>query len=499
MSAKKKVLENSFFYVFSSLLVRAIGFLLLPVYTLFLSPEDYGITNLVNNFIQVTTFIIAFSLYSAAIRFYVDFKEDKERLKSFYGTIITFIIISGSFFLSFSLIIRYTISTLFFEGINFYPIVFIALVSMTFISLHTMHQSILQGIQQGKKLTIINLTVFGLTIILKLYFIGILRLGAVGFLLAQLIINVAYFIFMIYDLNKNELFKLTIDFRILRESLKYSIPLMPHNLSTKVASFVSRVFINVSGSLVSVGLYSVAMHFGNLIDVIQTSVNKAFQPWFYEMMSWNDPKSRKDAVDLSYSLLIFYSFIYMVIGLFSQEVVILMTNEQYLMAWTVIPILIVGFSVKSIYYFFVNIVMYYKQAARILFLATITGSFVDIILAYFLVSIYGIHGAAIAFALAKIVVVCIVVLISKRFDNVGYKVTKMLSIILPSLFFMGVGLYFSYTKYLTVFSWGNLAYKILILIAYVLFIYITNKNIIDNVFKSGQVQKILRIEGRKKQ
>ena len=69
MSAKKKVLENSFFYMFSSLLVKAMGFFLLPIYTIFLTPEEYGVTNLVTGFINTATFIVAFSLYSAAIRF----------------------------------------------------------------------------------------------------------------------------------------------------------------------------------------------------------------------------------------------------------------------------------------------------------------------------------------------------------------------------------------------------------------------------------------------
>ena len=35
MSGIRKVLENSFLYTFSSLLVKAIGFILLPVYTKF--------------------------------------------------------------------------------------------------------------------------------------------------------------------------------------------------------------------------------------------------------------------------------------------------------------------------------------------------------------------------------------------------------------------------------------------------------------------------------
>ncbi|MBL1992578.1 sugar lyase, partial [Klebsiella pneumoniae] len=88
-------LENSFLYTFSSLLINAVSFFLLPVYTLFLTPQDYGIVNLANNFIQVTIFAIAFSLYSAVVRFYADFKNDIEKVKRFYGTIVTFTGISG--------------------------------------------------------------------------------------------------------------------------------------------------------------------------------------------------------------------------------------------------------------------------------------------------------------------------------------------------------------------------------------------------------------------
>src|SRR5690625_2580823 len=95
MTAKKKVLENSFLYIFSSMLVKAMGFLLLPIYTLFLTPDDYGITNLVMGFINVATFIVSFSLYSAVIRFYADNKDNHEKLKRLYGTVISIVFISG--------------------------------------------------------------------------------------------------------------------------------------------------------------------------------------------------------------------------------------------------------------------------------------------------------------------------------------------------------------------------------------------------------------------
>lgn len=492
MSSKRKVLENSFLYTFSALLVKAIGFFLLPVYTLFLTPKDYGIINLINSFTQVAIFFVAFSLFSAVIRFYADYKDDREKLKRFYGTVITFIFISSSVFVTLGLVFNNVLISWFFKGISFYPIVLIALLTLTFFSLHTIHQSVLQGMQQGKKLTIINLSVFSLQVCLNLFFIGVLKLGAIGVLLATFIINIGYFIYMLFDLKKNNLIAFCIDMKILREALSYSVPIMPHNLSTHIANFASRVFINNSWSIALVGLYSVASQFAVLIDTVQTSVNKAFAPWFYDMMNTSKEESKKDVVSLSHFLLILYSILYMGIGLFSQEVIIIMTNERYLMAWTVIPILVIGFSVKSIYYFYVNVLFYYKNAARKIFIATITGSFADIVLAFVLVPRYGMYGAAVAFLIAKVIIVAIVVFISKKYNDIGYRVTRMLKIVVPSLLFMGGGLYFSYTKYMTVFSWINLLFKLGILIIYLVYLYFTNKKMINRIVESGKIQQILR-------
>jgi len=209
-------------------------------------------------------------------------------------------------------------------------------------------------------------------------------------------------------------------------------------------------------------------------------------------MKQGGDSAKKDAVSLSKLLLIIYSLVYMGIGLFSQEVIMLMTNERYYMAWTVIPILVVAFSVKSIYYFYVNILFYYKQAANKIFISTITGSMADIILASVLVKFYGMYGAAVAFLVAKIVVISIVIIMSKMYDDIGYRVTDMLKIIIPSLLFMGIGLYFSYTQYLTTFSWMNLLYKIGILVSYLAFIYLTNRKDIIRLMKSGKLQQFLR-------
>lgn len=148
MNSRRKVFENSFLYIFSSLLVKAINFLLLPLYTYFLTTEDYGIINLVTSFSNVGIYIIGLSLYSAILRFYVDYKDDKEKLKKFYGSIFTFIFLSGIVFFIIVIIFRNQVINLFFNGVSFFPYVFIGILSLIFISLHEAHQSVLKGMQQ---------------------------------------------------------------------------------------------------------------------------------------------------------------------------------------------------------------------------------------------------------------------------------------------------------------------------------------------------------------
>lgn len=131
----------------------------------------------------------------------------------------------------------------------------------------------------------------------------------------------------------------------------YSLPLLPHNLSTRIASFVSRLLIGVSSTVALIGIYSVSMQITAIVDLFQNSVHKAFKPWFFDMLSHENKNQSKEIIAFSSLLLYIYSLLYMGVALFSQEIIIIMTDQRFWIAWTVIPILMIGFSIKSIYYF----------------------------------------------------------------------------------------------------------------------------------------------------
>lgn len=495
--SSKKVLQNSFFYSLSSILVKAFGFVLLPIYTIYLSPEQYGIVNLSISFTNVAVYVVALSVYSSVIRFYVDFLDDNDKKTNFFSSLIIFIIVMNIVFVLISVLFRDNLISLFFNGVSFMPYVFVSIISIVFISEHTLHQNILKASQNGKKLSILNLIVFSFQAGLTILFVVVFKLQAFGVLLSILITNFLYFVYMIFDLSKHNMFRIVFDKGIMTDTLKYSIPLVPHNTSTNIADLASKVFINSSGQLSSVGIYGVGATFGSVIDTLQISFNQAFVPWLFGKLKTEKEVSYPEIIDFSYSLLTVYTFIYLLVGLFAQEVIIILLNVQYHTAWKVVPILVVGYSAKSIYYFYANLIFYYKEATKRLFIVTVTGSLIEIIVAFSLIERIGIYGAALAFVIGKIFFVIIVSIICKKY-NIGYQIWKMLQILIPSLIFLAIGLYYSYMVYPNVINLLNVFYKCLIVLIYLGFVILTNRKKTKKMYGLLKTYRVNRKKTMKK-
>jgi O-antigen/teichoic acid export membrane protein len=73
--SQSKVLSNSIIYTLGGIITKCFAFFLLPLYTAYLTPEDYGITSIVTTFLNISSFVVSFSLYAAVLRLYVDYNN----------------------------------------------------------------------------------------------------------------------------------------------------------------------------------------------------------------------------------------------------------------------------------------------------------------------------------------------------------------------------------------------------------------------------------------
>ena len=472
---KKNVVINSLIYSVGGLLMKCCSFFLLPLYTAYLTTVDYGITSIAGSFVSTMSFIVAFSLFSAIMRFFVDLKDDAERLKRFYGTVSVFVFLSSIVFGIVLTIFRSLLTKYVFSGIDYYPIILVCLVSLVFQCQHTIFDNILRSQQKAFKSSLFSILYFLLTVVLNIVFVVIFRMGAVGSLLATLISSAVYVAYFCVEMLIQKTIKICLDWKLLKSALAYSIPIIPHNLSTSIAALVSKVLIGGASSLASVGIYSVSMQFGQIADVVQGYVDNAYGPWLYEKLHNREEDYKNNIRGTAKVLTAVIGLFFLGISLFAQDYIILFVNKEFADAWKYVPLIVTVFAVKTMYYFYVEVLFYYKKASKYLFSATLTSSIINVFLSVFLISMWGIYGSILADFICMIIRVGIVYILSRKFEDIGLYLRDFIVNFFVVEAFMFGGLFLSYVRFQYVFSFTNFIYKIFVIVLYIVFSFILNK------------------------
>lgn len=273
----------------------------------------------------------------------------------------------------------------------------------------------------------------------------ILKLGALGVVLSTLISYISFSAYAIIMLYKRGLYKITLDVKMLKRSLAYSIPLIPNDMATQIAAFVSKMFININTSLSTVGLFSVATQFGTVVDAVQSSANSAVRPWTFNILK----KDERDKDKLIYNFTVvqfaIYAVLFSAIALFSNEALCLLTTESYHQAGKYVALIVITYMVKMFYYYKVNMVLFYEQSAKKLFLATTLGSLSNVLLCALLIPGFGIFGSIAAEFLAMVLRIAILLFIAKKFVIVKTNDFKLYIMVIFAIVASALGFLLTYS------------------------------------------------------
>lgn len=437
MSNTKKMLKNSGIYGFVSILQKSIGFLLLPLYTSYLTTTDYGITSVVGTIVNFLSIFYMLSLNGSITRFYFDYKDDENKLKEFWGTAILFVIINCFFISAVLLIFHKFLLQPLAKGINFYPYIFLGLISITLNPIYNIFQCTLQTVQNGRKYGLNNIIYFLVNIFLTIILVVFFKLGAIGVLLAGTITSVVFFIYTLIDFIPQV--KLKINKKYLIESLKYAIPLVPHSLAGWTMDVIDRIFLNNMKSTAVVGIYNIGYQFGYIISILTTAVNQAYVPWFFEKMDQGE-KGRESIIRFSEYAIVFYGFSAMCISLFGQEVISIMVTKSFREGWKIIPIITFAYVFTGIYYFFVNPLFYNKNGTKFIPIGTFASAVLNVLFNFLLIPNYGMIGAALATLISTICSSFLILYLMNKIEKVNFNWIKIYMI---TFIFMIIS-YFSY-------------------------------------------------------
>lgn len=423
MSLVKRVAGGSFIYAATTLLQRGIAFLLLPLYTRFLTPEDYGVLAVVGG---LSTFLLVFSslsMHGAVTRYYFLYRDAPEVFKEFLGTAIVATLGAASGFTILLLVVGERILAPVYGAIPFWPYVVLGIATAGFQPISLMFLAMLQARQEVKRYVFHSLAQFGLTVLLVIAFVVQLRWDARGPLLASLLVAALYCFLSLYLLRHE--YRLCFSREHLRRALSYSLPLIPHTVASQITATFDRIMINGMIGTAAAGLYNVGASFGGVMAFMADGMNRAYGPVAMGCLQTGDRHRLDELAKMGLMIIAGLSLAASAVSLFAKEVVLLLTAPAFHESHIVVPWLAFSFVGAGMYYLFVNIFFFHVHLTKVVAVASGVGAVLNVGLNYFMIKEYGLIGAAIAALFAQTIITVIVALLGKRHDPIAWDYKRM--------------------------------------------------------------------------
>ena len=70
----KKLSKHYVIYAFGSMISQAVGFIMIPVYTRFITPAEYGIVGILNLITWIVSLVLGMNLVAGVTRFYFKYR-----------------------------------------------------------------------------------------------------------------------------------------------------------------------------------------------------------------------------------------------------------------------------------------------------------------------------------------------------------------------------------------------------------------------------------------
>lgn len=413
---------KSAIYAGTSLLQKGSAFLLLPLYTLYLDPQAYGVLAIVTAVNGLLSIVFTLGLTGAVTRFYFEFQDQPEQLAEFWGSILVCLLLLSTAVGGALLMLGETLLRPIIGEVPFWPYVALGVMAVFFQPFFTTFLSVLQTRNQAARYALVSLAHFVLTTALTIVLVVVLKQGVLGALQATLAGAAVFFAVSLWLLRKD--ITPCLRWRHLRPAFAYGLPQIPHAAASQVTTTTDRLILNAQVGTATAGVYAVGAMMALVVEVAAQSVNRAYMPLSMAALKGGAAAELEQLRGLGALVVVGFCLLGAGIGLFGRELEWLFVSPAFAPAASVVPLLAFGGVASAIYYLLVNVLFFDRAAIRYLPLGTLAAAGLNVGLALLLVPRFGLMGAAWATLLAQALATVLIGTIAHRFDPVRWDHTR---------------------------------------------------------------------------
>ena len=385
------LIKNMGVFAISNFSVKVITFLVLPLYTYYLTTDEYAVVDLVNSTAQLLLPFLSLCMTDAVLRFGISSEYDKREVFSSGCTVV----LVGTLILPLVLFIFHDRIQL--NGVEIYFVII-----YIFQVINSICSAFFKAIDKVKSMAVITMISSIAIVFLNVLFVAVLQRGVKGYLTSVILGNAIGTVLYILGGKLYQYYRVSLVRKaVLKEMLKYAVPLIPNAVFWWINTSLDKYALTALTSLSVVGLYSVA----NKIPTIISTVTSIFsQAWNLSAFQAYDDTEREAFYKKTYEM---FQAVMVVctsgVILFSRIFAHILFAKDFYHAWVFVPILTLGVYYNSLNSFLGSLFTASKKT-KYIFYTTGMGAGINVVFNILLIKTIGPQGAAIATLVSYLVV-----------------------------------------------------------------------------------------------
>jgi O-antigen/teichoic acid export membrane protein len=420
----KTISKETIIYGIGNAAGSIVSFLLLPLYTKYLSPADYGYLTLFAVFQSIIEITAVFGLNSGLFRYFLMAKdkiEQKNVLNTCFWMQVLFIVFLG--ILAFPLANQF--SKILFETSIFSKYISMVIATGLMSAFGSFIFSFMRAERKPMLFAVMQIGKVLLLALLNIYFVAILQRGYSGIIIGNLLTAIASALVIFAWFFR--FIGGSFSFAFFKKNMAFISPIYVVNVFFFLLSLSDRFFLNHFLTPTEVGLYSFGNKIGSIVMIgVITPFSIAIVPYAMSIAKEENFKFIfSKIIKYFFTLLVFLS---LVIFYFSREIVFLVSNESYMRATGVVGPILLSSIFYGLYYN-LSIAIDIVEKTYLATIVVISGAVISIAVNYLTIPYLGIYGSTLASCASNITLFLLVYYFCQKNYRIHYEVGAFFKIL----------------------------------------------------------------------